>query len=218
MLKFDTTRGKVSVSPSSLLLTELKEIWENDKSETKERATDILTYIHLISQIDAEAPFAQASYSEVEELSARNTWPAQRHRALAVVRWLKRYYQIDDRAAAYRKAFETADRRSVRIFDKKIDQLEETIDKTDPIIIKNDDKGKISFSSNMPIITSTMKELSKLMDERDILNAKILRKMGDERQIMGSKKESLMEIRHRKSGGKQSSSKQGSKKEVNKKD
>jgi hypothetical protein len=187
MLKFNLSKYRVEVDPTSLLLSRLREVWESDKTKTKEMATRLLSYVHLASQIDPDAPFAATPPTEVKQLVIANLWRGEEMPSVRDLSWL------DPTISDYRESYETPDRRAVRRFNAKIDQLSKLVEDTTPEI-KPVASG---FKSNTSILTSLMKEIVPLMDARDALAQRIAKQAGRGANLMGSKKESLLEQQHR---------------------
>jgi hypothetical protein len=143
MLKFDMVNRKVAIDPKSLLIEALRNIWENDKSKSKETATKQLSYVHLVSQIDETAPYFSASHDEVEALVKRDIFGNYEHAFSAEDQEI-----IDDAIDQYRKAYESEAHRVVRIFTMKIDQIRSLIENTAPVITPSVSRGVVSYASN----------------------------------------------------------------------
>jgi hypothetical protein len=188
-MDFDIANGRIRVKPQTLMLAELRQLWEADDSPNKELATDILTYIHIAAQVDEEAPFFSAREDEVKELAKGNVW-FNRVCPFDLV-------TADSAIKAYRKSKEVGELRTLKIFNKKIDQLQDKIDLVEPQIIEKLDKnGMISgFASNMGMITKIMSELNPLLDEKEKLVTRMKKTSEVEKSYKAGKKQNLLEKR-----------------------
>lgn len=190
MLKYNLVSRRVVIDPVSLLLRELKDIWDADESAMKEEATEQLTFVHLVSQLDADAPFSDSSPSEVVELVARNIWhegnPRKRPARSAITMLLA----IVD---SYRKAYETPERRVLRRYNAKIDEISELVDSTSPRISQTRSNA---YTSNLGIITKALAELDNLLDLKDKMASRIARQQGKDFETVGDKKPSILERKH----------------------
>lgn len=180
--------GKVSVDAKTLMLEPLLRIYNDDPSPTKDQANRYLAYIHLVSQIDPEAPYFRSSHLEVRALAKRQLF---RDESFDFGKALEEF--LEKTIKDYQEAYEDSDSRAERIFNKKIDQMITEIDRKEPEIVRTSGiKGQVIFVSNVDLINKAMKSLPDLLQIRDELRAKIKRFSKDEAVIRGGKKESVL--------------------------
>lgn len=186
MLRFSQSTHRIMVDPVSLMIQELNDIYYG--TEDKGHATDVLSYIHLVSQIDPEAPYFASRKDEVVELAARDIWGTDyRTRIDPSV--------FDDSIVAYLTAFDKPEVRIMRVFNHKIDQLQTMLEGTTPIIEKstNQKAGTFTYVSNTKFITQVMSDLTDLMDGRDALQARIQQTQQKENKIWGGRRQSFLD-------------------------
>jgi len=182
-MKFDIANGKVTIDAMHLGLKTFKVIVDKYKEDM---ATKVFTYIHLVSQIDKEAPFFSAAFDEVEHLTKIQTfteleWKKVEKRGLKVA------------ITEYKEMYATPENRIVGIFNAKIDQIRKLIEDTDPEITQYvSNSGVVGHASNLPILTKTMTDLDGLLVAKDKLEAKI-RKQSTMGKMRAGKKPSMLE-------------------------
>lgn len=188
MMQWIAGGGKVSVDAKTLMLEPLLRIYNDDKSPTKDQANRYLAYIHLVSQIDHEAPYFRSSHLEVRALAKRQLFRDENFDfGVSLNEFLEKAIQD------YQEAYEDSDSRAERIFNKKIDQMIKEIDRKEPEIVRTSGiKGQVIFVSNVDLINKAMKSLPDLLQIRDELRAKIKRLSKDEAVIRAGKKESVL--------------------------
>jgi len=150
----------------------------------------VFTYIHIVARLDPTAPFFSAEENEIEGLAKQNyfdeefPYPADGHRMNIISEGLK----------AYKKGFEKAEVRILKLFDDKIDQIKTVIKDTDPKIVENtSNTGVITFSSNIDIITKSMEKIDGLMVAKSRLEAKIRNESEGKGSVRGGKRPSRLE-------------------------
>lgn len=188
-MEFDIAHGRIRVKPETLMLAKLRDIYEADDSPNKGLATDILTYVHIAAQIDETAPFFGAREDEIKELAKMNVWHGRECPFdLAMV---------DAAIDEYRKSKEVGEMRILKIFNRKIDQIQDRIDAVTPQIVeKTDARGNFTgFASNMGMITKVMAELNPLLDEKDKLVQRMKKQSEAEKTFRAGKKQNLLERR-----------------------
>lgn len=192
MLKFTMSNHRVTVDPGSLTLECLRLIWMGDKSKLKEDATKLLTYIHIVSQIDEEAPFAKVDPTEVSPLAKKEIFGVYEYEFDAP--FDEEY--MEEAVTSYQLAFELPEEAAVRSFNKKIYEIKKTIDDTEIKIEETLVRGTKTYVTNFNIINKMMQDLSKITKARDELKAAIVRG-GARGDIKGQRKLSLLEKRRR---------------------
>lgn len=187
-MKFMRERNRVEVDAYSLMIDALKDIWDKDRSRTKEKAIEMLSYIHLSSQIDPEAPFFASAKHEVKQLAMRNIWRDKPPKGIE---------KYDDAIEEYKKAYESPEVRIISTFNNKIDEIKILLDDTKPKLTENynDKTGVTTYASNIGIITKAMKEIDELMDEKEKLEQRVRRQSAMSIQTLGSKKPNRRERR-----------------------
>lgn len=188
-MEFDIVSGRIRVKPETLMIGELRTIWESDDSSSKSEATDILTYIHIVSQTDQSAPYFSAREDEVRFLASSNVW--FRRECPYDLTSFEPYIQ------AYLKSKEDPEVRILKIFNTKIDQLQDTINKIKPEIKETQDsRGNFKgYATNMTMLTGVMKELNKLLQERDSLQQRIKNEAEKEGTYRAGKRQNRLEKR-----------------------
>lgn len=198
MLKFNHDTRRVTVDPKTVIIQNLGIIWDNDSSKGKEKSTKLLTYIHLVSQIDEEAPYYTSAYNEVGPLAKRDLYGNYEHD------FTKEYGDdfddfLEESIAQYQQAYETVDHRSYRSIIRKIDQTRELIDSTDPQLKESIVRGAVTYASNFAILNKMIQELGPLQDAADEMRARMKKAKAKEEGVMrAGKKRSIMEERLRK--------------------
>ena len=192
MLKFTMSNHRVTVDPGSLTLECLRLIWVADKTKIKEDATKLLTYIHIVSQIDEDAPFAKVDPSEVSSLAKKEIFGVYEYEFDAP--FDENY--MEEAVTSYQLAFEIPEEAAVRSFNKKIYEIQKKIDITEIKIEETVVRGTKTYVTNFNIINKMMQDLSKITKARDELKNAIVRgtARGD---IKAQRKLSLLEKRRR---------------------
>jgi hypothetical protein len=185
---FSREKNRVTVDAYALMIDEIRAIWEKDRTRIKDKATELISYVHLSSQIDPEAPFFSSKEDEVKALVAQNIWRNAPPRNLE---------QYDDTITAYQDVYETAGVRILKSFTLKIDEIKDLIDDEKPKIEENynEKSGATTFATNIKIITSAMREINGLMDEQEKLEQRLKRQDLQAISTLGEKKPSRLEQR-----------------------
>lgn len=184
MMIFDSISGKITVKPDTLLIPELREIYENDTSFDKAYANKLFVFIHLVSRIDPNAPLFEAKEEELEQLAVQYAF--RENTELDDELREKIYHAVE----AYLKAYEKIEVRLIKTFNKKIDQLESLINKTNPKITENISEKGTTYTSNVGILNKAMTELDSLMDTRDKLYARLMKDSSGNSKFRGGTKPS----------------------------
>lgn len=191
MLRYNRDRHRITVDPMSITLAPLLKIWAMDTTHDKDDAHKLLTYIHLVSQIDQDAPYAKVDPMEVSPLVRKELWG-------------KYDYVIDfgdvneefmeNTVLHYQSAYETGEEASVRSFDKKIYEIRNIIDTTTIKIETSVSRGTTTYVTNFTIINKMMQDVTKIVKARDELKALIL-KQNTRESIKGKQKLSFADKR-----------------------
>lgn len=192
MLKYTMVNHRVTIDPMSLTLEPLRLLWVADKSKIKEDAVMHLTYIHIVSQIDPDAPFSKSDPNDISALARKEIFGDFGYTFSG--KFNEKF--MEETVVSYQLAFETAEECAVRTFNKKIYQIQKKIDETDIIIKESTIRGATTFVSNFTIINKMMQDLTKITKARDELEASIVR--GSSRgDVKGQRKLSFLEKRRR---------------------
>lgn len=193
MLKFSLEKHTVVVDPISITLQPLLAIYLADLDPLKAEGTRILTYIHLCSQIDPNAPYSRVDPSDVNKLVKKEIWRDFDYKI--------DMNGIDDAAVEdaimhYQMAYESSEESAMRAYDKKIHEIRTIIDTTKIEIKTSVNRGTVSYVSNFTIINKMMQDIIKIVKARDELKAHILRQTSRD-SIKGQKKLSFADKRRR---------------------
>lgn len=194
MLEFKFESKRVIVDAKTMMIAGISTIWEDDDTKTKETASKLLTYVHLVSQLDAKAPYFQSSFDEVRMLVKKDLFGDMDFAFPEDLDLL-----LENTIEEYQKAYEPPEYRMRRMFIKKIDQTRNIIEDTDPEIVKSVSRGQTTFSSNFSILQKMMGELDSMFEDKEKLEARIKKQASAEMMIRGEKKISLLEQRLNKS-------------------
>lgn len=186
MLTFNLSTHRIAVDAKSLMIKELNSIYYG--TENKGHATDVLSYIHLVSQIDPDAPYFSAREDEVAELVARDIWGKDYVTRIDIS-------AFDDDVAAYLTAFDKPEYRMLRVFNNKIDQFQTMLEDTKPEIERSQNMktGTFTYASNTRAMTQVMKEINNLIDERDTLLERIKQTQSKEAKVWGGRRQSILD-------------------------
>lgn len=190
MLKFSIEKHKVTIDPVSLTLEPLREIWLSDKSKTKDEAVKLLTYIHICSQVDQNAPFAKVDPTEVTTLTRRELYGSYEHQFKG--KFNESF--IEDAILKYQMAYDTPEQASVRAFDKKIYEINRLIDNTRIEIEKVAVRGGVDYVSNFPILNKMMQDMTKINAAKEALKNAIMKQSG-QNNVRGQRQVSFLEKR-----------------------
>ena len=168
MLHFDMMNGIAVIDAGTvLMIPQLNILYNKLDPDLRDR---VFTYIHVSSQIDKNAPFFSAAFNEIHELCRKNYFNIEQPFPDTL------QGEIEECSAVYTKAFETPEKRMLKVFDKKLDQIRIKVDATEPEIIKSTHptSGAVAFTSNIDIITKSMGSIDGLMVVKNKLEAKIM--------------------------------------------
>jgi hypothetical protein len=190
MLRFSMKNHRVIIDPVSLSLECLREIWMADKSSIKNTATDLLTYIHLVSQVDQDAPFAKVDPADVAALVKRELFGKYEHKFTG--KFDEEF--MENACMSYQIAFDTAEMAAVRVYDKKIYEINKVIADTEIKIREVAVRGGTDFISNFGIINKMMQDMTKINAARESLRSAILKQQSTN-SVRGQKTVSYLEKR-----------------------
>lgn len=140
----------------------MKKIYEEDKSPNKEESTKHFTYVHLVAQIDPDAPYYRTPLRDTVRSAKKEVYGDPDY-------LFEDEEKVDELVREYQKAHSTPEWRIIKSFDTKIDQFKDLLDITAPEIDKNPKTN--AFQSNGKIIADMMKDIESLISTRDRLIA-----------------------------------------------
>lgn len=190
MMKWINSKGRVLVDAQTLMLTDLRRIYNQDTSELKETANLYLAYVHLVSQIDELAPYFKSDYKEVRLLTKKQLFGSK---DFMFAEELDAF--LDNVVEQYQEAYEETDARAERIFKKKVDDLLSKIDSTNLEIKENTGRNGTTFTSNFQILKSMMGEVMPLIDAKNLLEERVKKMNKKSVKIRGDKRESVLNKR-----------------------
>lgn len=190
MLKFRADRHRVVIDGLTLLVGPLRDFYYSQSDDGA--ATDVLSYVHLVAQVDPDAPYFQARMDEVYILAAKGIWGLNYEERIK----LDDYDHLVD---AYVEAFDKPEVRLLRVYNHKIDQIQDMIEKTDPQIEKSTNLkiGTFTYVSNTEKLSKMMRELGPIMDQRDEIVERVKQTREKDKKIRGGKTESYLERKRR---------------------
>lgn len=175
---------KVQIKAQDLFLADMKKIYEEDKSQNKEDSTKHFTYIHLVSQIDPEAPFYRAPLAEVVKSAKKEIYGDPNY-------LFDDEEAVDELVTKYQQAHSTPEWRIIKSFDTKIDQLRDLMDETVPEI-KETKNG--TFAANTQIIVKTLQDIESIIKSRDALIALAKKEESTGGRVRADAKPGLLEL------------------------
>lgn len=184
-------KSRVVVDPKSLMLAPFQDIWNSDQSETKDYANDILCYVHIVSQLDAAAPFYNSSFDEVRFLAKSQIFRNMEHQFSE-----EEEIMIQNALDVYIKDNEMSEERMLQVYNKKIDEMRLELEVKKVEITRNVDSmtNKVTYSTNAKMITDVMKEIGNILKIKEDLKVQIenARASGD-KKIRANRNPSFLE-------------------------
>jgi hypothetical protein len=190
LLKFLKTKFRVEVDTKSLMLAPFLDIWNNDQTDTKDYANQILAFVHLVAQIDPDAPFYKSDKDEVRFLAKSQVFRNMSHEFTEEEEIL-----IQNAIDVYIKANEVPEERMLRVFINKIDEMRLEIDRKKFEIVKNTNTatGVVSFASNAKTITDSMKSIDDILDVKEQLENRLKNAKSSDKRVKGQRDPSFLE-------------------------
>lgn len=185
MLQFEIDKERVVLKADQLGIKEVADIWKGDKSPNKEKANKLLLYVYY--SMDVDSPFNDLPPDQRDETAFRNVYGPQGSLSK------KEQEQVQALKDRYEELNDNSSKRLLRTFSDRIDDMRKLLNDTKPEIERiEDDKGKVSYVHNTSIITKMMTELSKIIEQRDDLEDKIIARQA-KGKIRGGNKASYLE-------------------------
>lgn len=186
MLKYNIRNRRVELDPLTITLRGMKRIWEEDTSVGKESAFTILTYIHLVAQIDKDAPYYASNPKEVRDLVKYELFGD-------VETQFSNESELESIIAEYQGAFEEPELRAVRVINNKIDELQMIIEATQVKIVEQNTRNGTTFASNFDIINKMIQNLDKIRLAKEALLASLEKQKQSGARIRGDRQLSWIE-------------------------
>lgn len=123
-VKFDIKDSKLTISASTLSVGAFLAIWEYDKSKSKEKALSLLKHVFHMNDITSDNPMIDIPFTDVERVSKRDCFKNTEYKLTKEEQAL-----FDDASAWYNTVNQRSPWRSLRVVDKKIDQINDHLDK-----------------------------------------------------------------------------------------
>jgi hypothetical protein len=164
---FELHKNKVIVTPEVLTIPEFKKIWEMDKSNSKDTAINIFSYIYHLNNLNS--PYADYD-NETKEIMLRKDF-LKGFKAIPK--------ELEECNEKYKSLYETASSRFLNKGKEALAKFEKYFESID--FNERDDKGKLVYSPNelinvlkqSAVIVSSIKELQKVAQLEDNINSRM---------------------------------------------
>lgn len=153
-LTFNIRKERITADAKFFLFKAFTDIWEWDKSETKDKAHRMLRFVYLLCDITEECPLKDVPVSKRETEALFHAYKDKHYKFTKKEREL-----VSAAIDTYIKYNESAEERLLGEFDWKADELRNKLEETMPETETNVINGVTSFVSNSEIITKALKEL-----------------------------------------------------------
>ena len=187
MLKFTIFEGKLTLSPSMIMIEEFTNILE--KAKSKEHAFKLLLYVYYCCDLSDENPMRDIDHREKEAQALKRAMGKDFKKFNA-----KELALLGPAMDAYNYLNETPIERATLSFDMKIDQIRTFLDNTVPEMerVLDEDGALEKFVSNDKIISGFSKQLVDLTTYKlTAMNA--AKKMEAAGRVRGGKGSSMIE-------------------------
>lgn len=124
-VKFDIKEGKLTIKAETLAISAFGAIWEWDKSQAKTKALALLKYIFYMGDITSDNSLIEMSEIDRERLAKRDCWKNENYKLSKEEQEL-----FNEGIEWYVGLNRTLPWRSLRVIDKKIDQINAHLDVT----------------------------------------------------------------------------------------
>lgn len=151
---FEIKKEKIVTDAKFFLFKPFVNIWEWDRSETKDKAHKMLRFIFLLCDITEECQLKDVATQKREAEALFVAYKDKDYKFTKKEREL-----VEAGIACYIKYNESAEERLLDEFDKKAEELRSRLEDTTPEALNNVNKGVTTFVSNSDIITKALKEL-----------------------------------------------------------
>jgi hypothetical protein len=148
-VRFDLKEGKLTVKAEVLSISAFLDIWEWDKDKSKIKALPLLKHIMHMADISSDNPLIDTPHNDLERLSKRDCWKDENYKLSKIemdffengINW---YIELNKNLPW----------RSLRVIEKKIDQINNHMD------------SQTVTDANLESITKTLASLDKLHSTR----------------------------------------------------
>lgn len=151
---FEIHKERIVTDAKFFLFKPFVDIWEWDKSETKDKAHKMLRFIYLLCDISEDCPLKDVPISKRESEALFHAYKDKDYQFTKKERAL-----VEAGIKCYIKYNESAEERLLSEFDNKAEELRNKLEDTMPEALQNVNKGVTTFVSNSEIITRALKEL-----------------------------------------------------------
>ena len=174
-VKFDIKDGNLTIKAETLAISAFGAIWEWDKDKSKKKAISLLKFIFYMGDITSDNPFIEMSEKDRERLAKRDCWKDESYKLS------KQEQELFDEAIEwYIGLNKTLPWRSLRVLDKKIDEINEHLE-------------NVSISDkNLEDITKMMLQVDKLHNTRESLE-ELVQKQLKKMKVRGGLERSPLE-------------------------
>lgn len=169
---------KITISEEALLLKPFKEIWQRDKSKSKDKALQELGYIYFMSD-----PRSDYQYLVDEE---------ERSKAIKEGEGIPNNWNPDKAvldAITFYKSFKPTSALLLEDTRFAVDKLRKLLREID--LTKTDDKGKPIYTLNT--ITATIKQIPSLVKDLDEAEKTLSKEIMESSKVRGSQEKSMYE-------------------------
>jgi uncharacterized protein YdhG (YjbR/CyaY superfamily) len=153
-LTFNIRKEKIVTDPRFFLFKQFTDIWDWDKTETKDKAHKMLRFIYLLCDITEECPLKDVPTQKRESEALFHAYKDKNYTFTKKEREL-----VQAGIECYIKYNESAEERLLSEFDNKAEELRNKLEDTMPEAVENIRNGVKTFVSNSEIITRALKEL-----------------------------------------------------------
>lgn len=125
-------------------------------------------FIYLAEDCSADNPLATLRFDEKEEEARQIVFGVQ---GLHTVYDKSALILIDDARTEFRKKYVSDYHKDMSAYDKKIDQMSDLLNDTEPTIVKNVriSNDNVTFSSNIDIINGVLKDIVGLITTKTVI-------------------------------------------------
>lgn len=151
---FEFKKERIITDTKFFLIKAFRDIWNWDRSESKDKANNMLRFIYLLCDINEECPLKDVPSNKRESEALFHAYKDKNYQFTKKERAL-----VEAGIASYVKFNESAEERLLHEFDRKAEELRNKLEDTMPETVTNIKMGVTTFVSNSDIITEALKEL-----------------------------------------------------------
>lgn len=170
MISFEMKDGRLQMTEQFLMIPQFVDIWERDKSKTKDHANKLLFYIYLMCDLSESCPTKDLDQSMKDSECRFLAFKAKNYQFNQ-----EDLQYVQDAMDAYILFNETAEERILKVYDKKLDEVRTMLDRTQPQMSEGiNNSGVTVYTTNVDIINRALKEISNLVKAKNDLRQAIL--------------------------------------------